>query len=300
MMESEIMTIRYFLFSSSKSFRSSYTKKIDENRHGREVIQFDSLESIDEGTFYSSDIFLIDEILFKDSNYNYSSFIELVSSTTNHVVVFSDFKRSFPPFIFENQSRFKVVSKSTQEEEFVFLLDSLDFQIGSCRQVVGRHKEKYLETIIHVQEKLKPNISGNHSMSNVLGLIGNVSNASRVILFENQHDAKGNPSMSQKETWVRDGEKDQFENPLFFTLPYNPNFARWYKVFSKGDYICQKVKDLPAGERSLLEAAVIFGILCVPIIIKGNFWGFIMLTVPKERSLWHKDEISLISRPIFN
>ncbi|MCK5701427.1 MAG: PAS domain S-box protein, partial [Cyclobacteriaceae bacterium] len=153
---------------------------------------------------------------------------------------------------------------------------------------------KYLGAIIQIQKLLLTNPPDEFNLSTILEIIGKVSGACRVTLFENRHDHQGKLMMSQRYEWSDEAPETQLNNPLFNLLPYHPNFIRWEAVLSSGEYICGEISDFPTREQPLLKTLGIKNILLIPLIIKSKFWGFVMLS-STDRQLWAHDEITLLT-----
>ncbi|NJL11412.1 MAG: GAF domain-containing protein [Calothrix sp. SM1_7_51] len=65
-------------------------------------------------------------------------------------------------------------------------------------------------------------------------------------------------------------------------------------MLSKSEIISGIVADFPACEREILSPQGILSILVFPIIIKGEFFGFIGFDNCLEARMWNESEISLL------
>ncbi|MDR3278024.1 MAG: response regulator [Oscillospiraceae bacterium] len=68
----------------------------------------------------------------------------------------------------------------------------------------------------------------------------------------------------------------------------------WIPALSSGAHIAKTYGTMTAWERALLSPKKIFGVLAVPILIKGDFWGFISLNRTLRRR-FEDEEISVLS-----
>ena len=114
------------------------------------------------------------------------------------------------------------------------------------------------------------------SVNFALATLGKAMGIDRVYVFENHYDlATGQPLNSQRFEWVRASITAQIANPALQNLPYFPTFTRWYETLSQGKPIEGIVRLFPPAERALLEPQGILSLLATPIMVDGQFWGFI-------------------------
>ncbi len=153
-------------------------------------------------------------------------------------------------------------------------------------------RESYLTTLVSVQQRLMAVDSDPYT--EILALLGKVSQASRVYIFENHQDARMELLMSQQVEWVAEGIEAQINNPELQNLPYHQGFQRWQDVLEQGGIIAGKISDFPEEERQILEAQAILSILVLPLTIHGEFYGFIGFDDCVEGRAWNPSEVSLI------
>lgn len=80
--------------------------------------------------------------------------------------------------------------------------------------------------------------------------------------------------MSQRFEWANSTVEAQIDNPELQNLPYSLLSHHWYSSVSVGKTVHGLVRDFPEAERAILEAQDIVSILLVPILLEGEFWGF--------------------------
>jgi len=117
--------------------------------------------------------------------------------------------------------------------------------------------------------------------------------ADRAYIFENHLEA-GEVLMSQLYEWAKDDVEPQINNPQLQNLPYNPDYTGIYKILSKGKPYKDLVKDLPESERGILESQGIISILIVPIIVKGQLWGFVGFDDCHSERIWSKNDTTVL------
>ena len=105
--------------------------------------------------------------------------------------------------------------------------------------------------------------------------IGQASGASRTYVFINHQDHNGNLMLIQKAEWCAEGIKQKINNPKRQGFSYDLWFPRWKDTLEHGNIIRGLVSGFPAKEREILDPQGILAILIIPIMINGEFIGFI-------------------------
>ena len=141
-------------------------------------------------------------------------------------------------------------------------------------EAVLRRREQYLGGLNEaVQALLVP--ADTVPFQELVDKIGPVSNAGRTYVFINHHDPDGSLLMSQKAEWCAEGISPEIDNPQLQCLSYDVWFPRWKDTLEHGDIISGLVADFPAEERKILDPQGILAILIIPIMVDGEFSGFI-------------------------
>ncbi len=107
-----------------------------------------------------------------------------------------------------------------------------------------------------------------------LDCIGPAANASRTYLFMNHTGVNGESLMSQKAEWCAEGIPPEIDNLVLQNLSYDQWLPRWMDILEKGELVNGRVADFPESERAVLEPQGILAILIIPILIEGDFVGF--------------------------
>ncbi|MGQ9525950.1 MAG: SpoIIE family protein phosphatase, partial [Armatimonadota bacterium] len=152
-------------------------------------------------------------------------------------------------------------------------------------------REEYLAALTEVQRRLLAFSGDGPCYESVLELLGRVSGASRVYVFENHRAADGTLLMSQRAEWCAEGVTPQIDNPMLQNLPYDD-----YVIgLAKGHILTGLVKDLPDVARRVLEPQEILAILLLPLTVHGEFYGFIGFDNCAEARPWDPPEIDLLN-----
>ena len=296
-MEDEKGALRCFVISSDESFHKDIINNLEMYRSGIDVILSDDLRQLKNIELERDIVFIDEEFIYKVDREILTGFILNLSASQINATLFTNYKKKIPVVIVDNPDIIQVVSKSVKKDEFFFLMETIEYRCKNSLTGFKRLQNKYLETIIQIQNLLLADPPAESKMTNILELIGKVSIACRVTLFENQFDFQGRFLMSLRYEWTDVGKESQLNNPLFNLLQYHPNFERWESILKSGTHICSEIGDLPKSEQPLLKTLGIKKLLLIPILIKGEFWGFVMLSCT-DRELWPDNEISLLKSVI--
>jgi two-component system cell cycle sensor histidine kinase/response regulator CckA len=124
----------------------------------------------------------------------------------------------------------------------------------------------------------------------LLGRIGEATRASRVYVFDRHEAADGEPVWSQRYEWVAEGVRSLLEAPELQEFRYRERFGRWARAFERGEVVAGAVRSFPEGERALLEADGIRSMLVAPIIVAGDWVGYIGLDDCEREREWSAAE----------
>jgi len=155
-------------------------------------------------------------------------------------------------------------------------------------------RERYLATQLEIQNTLLAS-KGDVPYPTILQMLGDVSGASRVYIFENHQDEPGNLLTSQKAEWCAEGITPQIDNPELQNLPFNEVIPRWATELGQGNIIEGIVANFPKEERLILEPQHIKAILVLPLMVSNSFFGFIGFDNCQQARPWDNSEVGLLS-----
>ncbi|WP_413175029.1 PAS domain S-box protein [Anabaena azotica] len=155
-------------------------------------------------------------------------------------------------------------------------------------------RERYLSTLVNVQNYLLVYDSGINYYTQILQWLGETASASRVYVFENHHDAAGNLVLSQRSEWCAEGISSELDNPELQNFAYAESFPRWMELLSSGNIVNGLVADFPDHERAVLEPQGILAILILPLLVNGRFWGLIGFDNCLSARIWECAEVNLL------
>jgi signal transduction histidine kinase/PAS domain-containing protein len=128
------------------------------------------------------------------------------------------------------------------------------------------------------------------TIGHVLARLGEATDVSRAVIFENQPGLGDEILISRRHEWRAPGIEVRLDSALT-DLPLRAmGFGRWCEVLSAGQGIFQHVRDLPSVEQQGLVAQGIFSAAVVPIFVEGRWWGFIGLDACVTERDWDRLE----------
>jgi PAS domain S-box-containing protein len=131
-----------------------------------------------------------------------------------------------------------------------------------------------MNAISRIAQKLLGSNSWEEPIHEVLSLIGQATEVSRVYIFENSYNEAGALVMSQRYEWVAKGISPQIDNPELQALPYKEMLA-FQKPLSQNQQFYGIVSEMDSPIKDILSAQEILSILINPIHFDDKWWGFI-------------------------
>jgi len=155
-------------------------------------------------------------------------------------------------------------------------------------------RERYMAALVEIQTQLLAFYNVEDYYPKILEALGRVSGASRIYIFENHQDPSGKLLMSQRSEWCAAGINSQIDNPTWQNLPYQESLPRWAEVLEEGETISSTIDDLPESERIFLEPQGVLAVLGLPLIVNGEFFGFIGFDNYVQTRTWEQSEVDLL------
>ncbi|MCS6872179.1 MAG: ATP-binding protein [Anaerolineae bacterium] len=155
-------------------------------------------------------------------------------------------------------------------------------------------RDAILAAVSFAAQRLLASATWESSISEILAQLGKATSSSRVYIFESRLQ-DGVWLCDQRFEWVAEGIKPEIDNPDLQGVNMSELFPRWVEKLAAGEPISGLVRDFPSTERALLEPQQIISILVLPILVEGQWWGFIGFDECRFERHWDALEIELIS-----
>jgi len=175
-----------------------------------------------------------------------------------------------------------------------FAMLATDISERKQAEAALHQRQRYFAAVVDVQRYLLSNVERAANYQPILEILGSVSRASRVYIFENHRDRQGRLLMSQRAEWCAPGVAPEIDNPELQNLAYADSVPRWADCLASGDSIVGCITDFPASEQKLLSEQGILSILVLPIFANRDFFGFIGFDDCTQARQWEQSEIDLL------
>jgi PAS domain S-box-containing protein len=157
-------------------------------------------------------------------------------------------------------------------------------------------KDKLLKGISDATKALMISSKEEEGFNEALGILGKAADVNRVYIFQHQTNKDtGEMYFSLLYEWAAEGTAEQMQNPEFHKISYS-RFAslQFYESFCDGKTLKFIINDLPDSFRENFFDKDIKSIMLVPIIIDGNYWGFIGIDEKEYDRIWSDNEESIL------
>lgn len=162
-------------------------------------------------------------------------------------------------------------------------------------EMLANRREALLEAMTQASNILltKPDLS--QALDDVLKVVGDCSQQDRAYIFKRHWDSSRNLwLMSQIHEWVKPGVLPTIGNVELQNIDIEMMASRWHDLLSQGKSVAGMVDDFPEIEQSGLKPQGIISLLVIPIMVDGDWWGFIGLDNCSSTTRWSSGEQKLL------
>ena len=137
-----------------------------------------------------------------------------------------------------------------------------------------RSRDVILEAVSRAAENFLKQPVLDDAIVDLMRGLGEATDASGAYVFENVPGDGPMPACFRRAGWAANGIA-MVDDPRLGHVHPAPHFPRWAEVLSSGDVLSARVRDLPADEREVMELVGALAVVAVPIVVEGQWWGFI-------------------------
>ncbi|MCB1069545.1 MAG: PAS domain-containing protein [Verrucomicrobia bacterium] len=135
----------------------------------------------------------------------------------------------------------------------------------------------------------------NRAIPKALAFMGIASGHDRVYVFKaHVRESDGATLVSQSYEWDGEGIEAQSGNSDLQNIPFSEVFSRWHEAMLRHEIIQGCFAEFPPCEREYLAQQEICSLIAAPIIISGEFWGFVGFDNCHEKYTWNTSEVELL------
>jgi len=157
-----------------------------------------------------------------------------------------------------------------------------------------QRKEYLLDTVNHIAGILlqSPIEDFEENMYTCMGMMAEAVDADRVYIWKNYVE---NCELCCKQIyeWSEKAEPQQ-GNEYTAGISYRANIPEWEQIFSNGECINNKVKDMSPASIAQLSGQGILSIFVAPVFLQDEFWGFIGFDDCHNERIFTDNEASIL------
>lgn len=176
------------------------------------------------------------------------------------------------------------------DDEFLCIIRNINDRV--LGQAALDRKERMLMAVSQSTTQLLTNSNLFNAVNQSLEWLGQAAGADRTYLFTTFY--RGDElRLSQRLEWCAEGVESQLDIP---ELQDSPHFSELDEPIRTGepfDYIVRCMPD-DSDLKPLLQMQGILSILIIPIVLNGEFWGFVGFDDCNSERIWTPAELSLL------
>lgn len=159
-------------------------------------------------------------------------------------------------------------------------------------------RDRYLSALTEVQHFLLADENCYYS-SEITQILGEAAQASRCYIFINEQDQDGRTYGRQTAEWCAPGIHRTFDDPFWQRFYYDLVTPTLWQNLAQGKPYMELVENLAEPDQQLLYSYQVQAYLILPLMSKGNCWGFVGFVNCVEPILWNQPEINLLTSAAF-
>lgn len=121
---------------------------------------------------------------------------------------------------------------------------------------------------------------------------------SHIYIFENFEDSENGLCTRITHEALAPEIDSLMDVPALQHVSYQDGLARWQKELSQGQIINSVVTELPKSEQTFLKPAGVQSILLLPIMVTGNWHGFVGFSEDKQEKQWREEDRELLQTAV--
>ncbi|MBI5823834.1 MAG: PAS domain S-box protein [Chloroflexi bacterium] len=152
-----------------------------------------------------------------------------------------------------------------------------------------KRRDAILRTVGLSAEQFLKSADWEKNIQNTLAQLGMATGVSRIYIFKKESGINSNGIVSSIYEWI---EESGTSHPLTQTVDLEQEgCSRWLELFNESLPVFGNTKEFPPDEQRFLQKQGIRSIVCIPIYVETNWWGFIEFDENKMEREWSHVEM---------
>lgn len=158
-----------------------------------------------------------------------------------------------------------------------------------------QRRDAILKAVGFSAEQFLRSINWEECIGPVLERLGKATQVSRVYVIKKQVSPENIILASQIFEWCNDNVEPQIDNEELQNKDFAADgFSRWIALFNNGLPVYGSIKDFPIKEKEFLAEQEILALICIPLQIGNDWWGFIGFDECAQEREWTETEIEAL------
>ncbi len=154
-----------------------------------------------------------------------------------------------------------------------------------------RTRERFLTCLSEISHRLLRSNDLRTTLPEIVQLLGEVTGVNRCYLIENDRSAEGGPRCKRRYEWTPDAGASKVPAQEAECASYaDMGLGSWARLFSRGETVAGVLGDFRPSVRSWLEARGADSVLAVPLIVAGEWSGFVAVDACDGAREWKQEE----------
>ena len=155
-------------------------------------------------------------------------------------------------------------------------------------------RQRYLEALVNVLMDLLSLESGANVNEQVLPLLGMLTEADRVAVYELSPSADGHSYLRQMDAWNSPKMSAEVQPLVSESYPFTGELEALLGGLQTGQYLAASLSDLPENLRRSLESLGVKSTLILPLYAKSELTGYISFNSFNSTREWDTLQVALL------
>ncbi|MGG6268971.1 response regulator [Leptolyngbya sp. AN10] len=189
------------------------------------------------------------------------------------------------------------VQNESNEPEYLLCIAE-DITDRQKAQIDLEKREQLLTALVEIQQKLLDLERDESAYVKVLELLGVASGATCISIYEKYQERRFT-TIRQRVKWCAEDNQIEVASAEACEISDRPLPSRWITLLEAGELVSGYRNRFLEFEQVFLVAQNIFSILLIPLIVEGEFFGFVRFDQHREGAVWEALEIDFMRAAVF-